>query len=270
MGTIKDFLVNATQDDEYLLRFILKKTQAELLGNLSKQLTTRAVERFRELKKQRARGVPMQYIVGEAWFYGLKFKVTPSVLIPRPETELMVDRILAIIAEHKKCSVIDVGTGSGAVAIAVAKNSSVPVVGIDVSHKALVIARSNARLHKARVKFFTDNAKKMSLRSNSPHAIIAANLPYLSDARMKKLSREVKQEPKLALYGGRDGLDFYRALVPTLFKNKFPHQKITALFEIDPEQKTKLASFVARELPIYQLIFHRDLHGDIRLAEITF
>lgn len=270
MPTIQDFLRTGNPDDEYLLRFVLKKTREELLLNAQTKIPPRTITRLTQLKKKRAAGTPMQYITGIAWFYGLQLKVNKHVLIPRPETELLVDQILALITEHKTCSVIDVGTGSGAIAIAVAKNSSVPVAGLDISKNALACARSNARAHKVRVKFFMGNAKKMPLRSNNPHVIIAANLPYLSDARMKKLSKEVRREPRLALYGGHDGLDLYRALLPHVRARQFLNQKITVLCEIDPEQKKNLASFVAREIPSAAIKFNRDLHGDIRSAEITF
>lgn len=268
METIRDIFKNASPDDEYLLRFVLKKTASDLLLCLNDKISAQKISQFRALKKLRARGVPMQYIVGEAWFFGLKFKVNKNVLIPRPESELMVERALTIAHEHKTCSIIDVGTGSGAIAIAIARNSSCPVSAIDISLKALTVARANARALKARVKFSKADARKLFKLANTPHLIITANLPYLSDRRMNKLAPEVRKEPKLALYGGPDGLDLYRVMLRNLFANK--KQTIHALLEIDPEQKTKLATFVRRELPKSELIFYPDLHGDIRLAEITF
>ena len=129
-------------DDEYLLRFVLKKTRAELLADTHTPIPRRALLRFKKLKKMRTHGVPIQYIVGAAWFFGMKFKVTPSVLIPRPETELMVEHINARVAEHKKCSVIDLGTGSGAIACAVAKNCRATVSAVDISKRALTVARA--------------------------------------------------------------------------------------------------------------------------------
>ncbi len=268
MKTPQELLKNADLDDEYLLRTALGKSRADLLMDFTKPIKLTSIKRFLMLKKLRARGIPMQYIVGEAWFFGLKFKINKNVLIPRPESELMVERALAIAEEHKTCSIIDIGTGSGAIAIALSKNSSCTVSAIDISTKALVVARANARRLKARVKFSKADARKPYKLPKTPHVIITANLPYLSDRRMSRLSAEVKKEPKLALYGGPDGLDLYRVMLRNLFASK--KQIIHTLLEIDPEQKTKLATFVRREFPKSELIFYPDLHGDIRLAEITF
>ncbi len=268
MKTIREFTKSITRDDEYLLRFVLKMSSSDFLLQPEFKISATKIRQFSALRKLRARSIPMQYIVGEAWFFGLKFKVNKNVLIPRPESELMVERARAIAEEHQTCSIIDVGTGSGAIAIALAKNVNCPVSAIDISTKALAVARANARALKASVKFSKADARKLSKLPKTPYVIITANLPYLSDRRMSRLSAEVKKEPKLALYGGPDGLDLYRIMLRNLFANK--KQTIHALLEIDPEQKTKLATFVRRELPKSELIFYPDLHGDIRLAEITF
>lgn len=265
MRTVQELLKNADETGEYLLRTALKKTRSELLLDLKAPVSNAVFRQFNRLTKAHAAGMPVQYVVGEAWFFGLKFKVTPKVLIPRPETELMVERALALAAEHQSCSVVDVGTGSGAIAIAIAKNCSTSVHAIDISSAALAIARANAHALDAHITFSKTDARKKFPLPKTDHIIITANLPYLSDARMESLSPEVRLEPHLALYGGPDGLDFYRALLPNIAK-----KNITALFEIDPEQKTKLASLVAHEFPNSEIIFHLDLHGDIRLAEITF
>lgn len=268
MNQIQDLIRAATQDDEYLLRFVLKMSSSELFLNLHKKISTTKHNRFLALKKLRAQGVPIQYLIGEAWFFGLNFAVNKNVLIPRPESELMVARALELATEHPACSIMDLGTGSGAIAIAIAKNCTAPVRALDISLPALTVARANAKKHTACVSFSRADILKTFPLPKTPHVILTANLPYLSDARMKTLSTEVRHEPKLALYGGPDGLDLYRTLLRNLFKNKV--QTIHALLEIDPEQKTKLATFVRREFPKSELIFYPDLHGDIRLAEITF
>lgn len=269
MHTIGSLLQNQNPDREYFLRHILKINQTELLSQLNKPITEAQLKQLTTLERKRAAGWPVQYIVDEAWFYGLKLKVAPGVLIPRPESELMVDRVLALATEHKNCSVIDFGTGSGAIAIAVAKNSSVPVWAVDISLKALSIARANARTHKVAIKFHKDDIRRKIAWPKTDHVIVAANLPYLSDARMKKLSAEVRREPKLALYGGRNGLDLYKKMFTALKTYAKNQQSVSMLLEIDPEQKTKLASLVGREFVKASIEFHRDLHGDIRMAEIN-
>ncbi|MCX6781147.1 MAG: peptide chain release factor N(5)-glutamine methyltransferase [Candidatus Magasanikbacteria bacterium] len=273
MSSINSLLKESpTQDREYFLRYLLSMDRGELLMRGDEEVPTKTVQKLRQLERRRTAGTPMQYILGEAWFYGLKFFVTPAVLIPRPETELTVERALAITREHEKCSVLDVGTGSGAIAIAIAKNSSVHVTAIDTSAPALIIARKNARAQKARITFSKLDLRRLTKFPAAKHLIITANLPYLSDKRMQKLSPEVLHEPKLALYGGPDGLDLYRALFERITKICRGHrinQTIHALLEIDPEQKTKLAALSHHEFAHISINYHRDLHGDIRLAELT-
>lgn len=268
MKTPQQLLKNGDVDSEYLLRIACGISTSELLLNFKKPLTATQLRRFESFKKKRATGIPIQYIVREAWFFGLNFTVNKKVLIPRPESELMVERALEIAAEHSACSIMDLGTGSGAIAIALAKNCTAPVRALDISLPALTVARANAKKHKACVSFSRADILKKFPLPKTLHVILTANLPYLSDARMKTLSEEVLREPKLALYGGPDGLDLYRTLLRNLSNNKA--QTIHALLEIDPEQKTKLATFVRREFPKSKLKFYPDLRGDIRLAEITF
>ncbi len=254
-------------DDDYLLRFVLKKTRAEFLRDARLPISAADRRRFTVLKKRRAAGMPMQYIVGTAWFYGLEFFVSRAVLIPRPETELLVDR-----AREKKFDLlIDVGTGSGAIAIALAKNvpATTKIIACDISARALAVAKKNCTRHKTKVCFAHSNLLAEIPWPRAPHILIAANLPYLSDARMKKISKtEVAHEPRRALYGGHDGLDLYQKLFAQIREKKLSAQHITVLAEIDPEQKTKLAHLAARELPNSEILFHTDLRGDIRLAEI--
>lgn len=170
--------------------------------------------------ERRASGVPLQHIVGEQEFHGLAFEVTPDVLIPRPETEILVDA--AIARWRSKCRddaspgswdwVVDVGTGSGCIPVVLAREcAGARVAAVDVSERALAVARRNASRHAANVRFI-----KSDLLSalGGPFAIVTANLPYIPDEEIAKLQREVRDhDPRLALAGGPDGLDLYRRLL---------------------------------------------------------
>lgn len=167
---------------------------------------------------------PVQYIKGYVEFYKLKFKVTPDVLIPRPETELLVDEVLKSIKSHvssvkeSEILILDVGTGAGNIPISIAKNTKdVKLVGTDISSKALRVAKQNAKLHNVsdRIVFLTSDLLKNPSILNTPYSIliIVTNLPYIPSARIPYLDSSVKDfEPSVALDGGEDGFKLYRKL----------------------------------------------------------
>jgi release factor glutamine methyltransferase len=158
---------------------------------------------------------PSQYIKGWVEFYKLKFKVTPDVLIPRPETELLVDEVLKNI-NSENTLLLDVGTGAGNIAISIAKNSAdVKIVATDISASALKVAKLNAELHgvNKRIKFIQSNLLPSILNTPYSMLIIVTNLPYIPSARIPYLDSSVKDfEPHVALDGGEDGFKLYRKL----------------------------------------------------------
>ncbi|PKN43026.1 MAG: peptide chain release factor N(5)-glutamine methyltransferase [Deltaproteobacteria bacterium HGW-Deltaproteobacteria-18] len=174
--------------------------------------------RMNELGSRRMEGEPVAYIVGEKEFYGFAFQVGPEVLIPRPETELILDRLVESHNRNACLSVVDIGTGSGALAVSCAKLfPNFRLVAVDISPGALMVARKNAKLHgvEDRILFLQGDLLE-SLRSDS-FDIVLANLPYVPLATREALSREVLfHEPQIALFAGPDGLDCYRALARSL------------------------------------------------------
>lgn len=194
---------------------------------------------------------PKQYQQGYAEFYKLKFKLTPDVLIPRPETELIVDWVLQALEVRpligvaglssirldgtKRPTLVDVGTGSGCIVISVAKNApAVKAIAIDISSQALEIAKKNARLHHVESKIFFVENDLLTNFKESPD-IITANLPYIPSARLMHIDPMVRDfEPRLALDGGYDGFEIYRKL----FRQMGDQHIKPKLFigEIDSEQ----------------------------------
>jgi len=172
---------------------------------------------------------PPQYLKGWVEFYKLKFKVTPDVLIPRPETELLVDEILNFILPTSHFTLLDIGTGSGNIAISIAKNApKVKIFAIDISEKALAVARENAKKHKVDKRIFflksdlLDSIGSSGLQNDN--LIIVTNLPYIPSHRIPFLDPSVKDfEPWVALDGGSDGFDLYRKLFSQMVEKKlFP------------------------------------------------
>lgn len=170
---------------------------------------------------------PYQYTKGWTEFYKLKFKVTPDVLIPRPESELLVDEVLKF-TKNKILTVLDVGTGSGNIAISIVKNNKkIKVFATDISEKALQVARKNAKLHQVlnKIKFIRSDllsvipakAGIQRVISSQASLIIVTNLPYIPSERIPYLDSSVKDfEPHIALDGGKDGFDLYRKLFKQL------------------------------------------------------
>ncbi|HLH41519.1 MAG TPA: peptide chain release factor N(5)-glutamine methyltransferase [Bryobacteraceae bacterium] len=160
---------------------------------------------------ERLRGKPTQYITGRQEFYGREFRVTPDVLIPRPETEQVVEAALERAEDAR--TILDIGTGSGAIAVTLALERNAGVVATDISEKALAIAAQNAHKLGAAVRFVVCDLGS-ALRSNT-FDLIVSNPPYVPEANFADIQREVRDfEPKVALFGGFDGLDVYRRLIP--------------------------------------------------------
>lgn len=152
---------------------------------------------------------PLQYILGETEFMGLTFHVEPGVLIPRADTEILVEKALKVMPPNAR--VLDIGTGSGAIAVSLARlGQAARVTAVDVSDKALEIARKNAENNGADVEFVKSDC--FSALQGRKYDMIVSNPPYISDEEMQTLMPEVRQEPELALFGGGDGLDFYRRI----------------------------------------------------------
>lgn len=169
---------------------------------------------FETAVERRASGVPLQHIVGEQEFHGLAFEVTPDVLIPRPETEILVD---AAVARWRKRTrngewIVDVGAGSGCIPVVLAREcAGARVAAVDLSASALAVARRNAARHQADVWLIRGD---LVSALDGPLEIVTANLPYIPDDDIPTLQREVRDhDPRLALAGGPDGLDLYRRLL---------------------------------------------------------
>ena len=175
--------------------------------------------RYMELVERRYYGEPMQYITGHAHFYGLPFRVMPDVLIPRPETEHLIEKVLEIAGGVESARIVDVGTGSGCIAIALAHQlPDAAITAIDVSGAALTIARENAELNGVahRIRFLEGDL--LDPVAGEQFDVVVSNPPYVSLADRDSLAVEVRDhEPAVALFAGDDGLDIYRRLIAAAF-----------------------------------------------------
>ncbi|HZQ91982.1 MAG TPA: peptide chain release factor N(5)-glutamine methyltransferase [Terriglobales bacterium] len=203
---------------ETLLMFTLGRDRAYLYAHPERELTAEEASRYDAALAERARGVPAQYITGHQEFWGLDFVVTPAVLIPRPETEHVVETVLALRAEGPEgLRIADVGTGSGCIALALAKEfPRATVTALDISPAALEVARINAtRLEMSERVRFVESDLLGALPASEQFELIVCNPPYVGENEADKVQRQVREfEPRVAVFAGKNGLDVYERLVP--------------------------------------------------------
>ncbi len=198
---------------ELMLCEVLECSRVQLYMSYEKPLSSNELAKLRVMTTRRAQREPLQYILGKTEFYGLPFFVDSSVLIPRPETEILVERVIKSVKEsnNENISILDIGTGSGCIAITLAKKlPECRVVGIDISSDALEVAKRNAGLNEVNVEFIRRDVLK-EMKVKQPFEIIVSNPPYISSSEMKEIEPELlEHEPHIALTDGNDGLEFYR------------------------------------------------------------
>jgi release factor glutamine methyltransferase len=266
-------------DLELLISHITKNPREFILAHPEYILTKNQITELKSQISKRIRGEPLAYLTGHKEFYGLDFLVDKNVLVPRPETELIINYQLSIINEDK-LTVVDVGTGSGCIIITLAKllNKNTKFFAIDISDKALVVARKNAKRHGVdkKIKFLQGNLLEPIINNpkliiNNCKLIIVANLPYLTPTQIKN-SPSIQKEPRLALEAGRDGLKYYRELFKQIkmlsFKNyelRVPNCEINVLCEIDPNQTKKIISIIKKEFSITSESPTGDFDGTIKI-----
>ena len=250
-------------DARVLSQHVLQLTPTELFLHLDDPLSPERMVQLQRLVARRAAGEPAAYLTGRREFYELDLRVTPDVLIPRPETELLVER--AIAALPRGATVVDVGTGSGAIAVAVAwHRPDLRLLAVDRSPGACRVARTNVCEQHMQSAVGVACADLLSA-VRWPVQGILANLPYLAHDELPALAREVRREPQQALDGGQDGLDLYRRLFADLAMRRPP--PFLVLCEIAPMQVDAMLGLVTAALPGFGLQVFPDLAGRARLVE---
>ena len=261
-------IATAALDADVLLAHVLGVSKESLYAHPDTEMSHGAMRRYRDLIARRATGEPVAYLRGFKEFYGLRFTVDPRVLIPRPETETLVDAAREIIA-GRALNLADVGTGSGAVAIAIAAHElSVHVIATDISLDALAVARENTLRNGV--------ADRIELREgdllaplSEPMDVVVANLPYLRDAELEHLvgaRTSLAFEPRVAVTAGKDGLELIWRAATDLPRVLAPHG--TALFEIDPHQADQVSHLLQYAVGGATRVIS-DLAGDQRVVAVT-
>jgi release factor glutamine methyltransferase len=236
----------AQRDASLLLLRTLGISRAQLYANPDRALTSAEQAAIDSLVARRLTNEPIQYITGEQEFYGLALQVTPAVLIPRPETEHLVESVLGELDREAPLDILDVGTGSGAIAIALANHLPRAVVtAVDISRAALEIAAANAARHglRERIRLLESDLLDAFAPGDVCFDVIVSNPPYVPASDRDSLHRQVRDfEPASALFAGADGLDIYRRLIPQARAALKPHGLLA--LEIGHGQRDALAALL--------------------------
>ena len=255
---------DAQLEAEVLIRHVLRIDRATFFRDLEQPVTDRDRKRLDDLVIRRLNREPLNYITGLREFYGLDFEVSDSVLIPRQETELLVDTVISLARSRPKCEmkICDIGTGSGAIAVSVAVNlPSAEVMAIDISQRALDIADANRRMHGVYNRVSLRRGNLLEPVDWKPE-IIVSNPPYIRRSDLSLLQPEIQYEPSVALDGGPDGLEVIRGLL------RQSSDKVSTtgaiLFEIDSSQKESARMLSREYFPNSEISILDDLSGNSR------
>lgn len=230
---------NPRLDAEVLLSHILGKDRMYLYVHFDQPLEKQELAAYREMVKKRAMRIPVAYIIGYKEFMGISFTVSPAVLIPRPDTEILVEKVLEIASSN--VSILDIGTGSGAIIISLlAKLPEACGLGIDISPEALAVARQNAVKQGVIDRLQLIHSDLFENIAGQTFDFIVSNPPYIPDPELADLQLEVKREPHVALFGGPDGLDFYRQII--CLAGQFLRSGGKLIFEVGIKQAQQVAA----------------------------
>lgn len=234
-----------------LISFVCKLDPSFIISHPEKKISKQQEKEIKKLAKLRCQGWPLAYLIKNKNFYQLNFIVSPDVLVPRPESELIVENVISDI--KGKASIVDIGTGSACLIISLANvlknNKTINYYGLDISSKALKIARKNAKLHHLDkiIKFYQSNLLQKlinQIKKETKEYFILANLPYLTKEEIKQ-SPSIQKEPKKALDGGKDGLALYQKLFDQIKKIN-NNSQFNIYAEINPWQEKKILALAKK------------------------
>jgi len=258
--------------DEAILSAVLGITKIQAITNPEKLYPTKMqMRKILEMRKRFQNGEPLAYILGEKWFYGLLFKTDKRALIPRPETEMLVEKAIDYIEVAKPNAIFDIGTGSGAIAITIAKTLGKKITAIDISIGALALAKSNAKQilkNKSTLVTFRQSDLLDKIKTIPDNTLIVANLPYLSKKELGEPS--IKKEPKMALYGGYKGNYSSSAMIVALLKQIATKRsgRVTIILEFNYNQAKQISSAAKRVFKNPKIEIVKDYSGFDRIAII--
>jgi release factor glutamine methyltransferase len=260
---------NPRLNAELLLSDVLNEPRIKLYLDFEKPLSEQEISEYRTRIKRRLSREPLQYILGYAEFFGLRFKVTPDVLIPRPETEILVEKAIEAVSSFDMLNpkILEIGTGSGCISIALANKVNCKIDAIDISSEALDIAKHNSGISNTSDKItFSNKSIFKDFQNFEDYDIILSNPPYIAADEMKNTSEEIKNfEPAYALTDGGNGFSFYKQIFKLM---KETPRQVKAFLEIGDNKRSKVEDLL-KVSDIKNYIFHKDYHGIDRVLFIN-
>lgn len=248
-----------------LMQYILNRPREYILVHDDKQLTLRQNVDYFKLIKKLIEGVPLQHITHQQEFMKLMFYVDENVLIPRPDTEILVEEVIKLAKSINAKKILDLCTGSGAIAVSLAKYiEGSQITATDISRKALSIAKLNATNNNVEDKITFVSSDLFQNISEEKYDIIVSNPPYIKRKVIKTLDEEVKREPIIALDGGNDGLDFYKKII----RNAYQYLKYKGYLclEIGYDQKDEVIDLINKEEKYIDTYSKKDLFDNDRIV----
>jgi release factor glutamine methyltransferase len=256
---------------ELLIRHVLGGiSRTEMMMKLQEDLADVEIAQLKSAVRRHVDGEPVQYIIGKEDFYGRPFKVNKEVLIPRPETEELVEHMLTLIANHfphqQEVMVADIGTGSGAISVTMAiEDPRLRVFTVDIAEESIAVAKENAEQLGADVSFFHGDLLQPFIEQNMKLDVVVSNPPYIPDIEILGLDTIVKdREPMRALSGGEDGYDFYRR-----FMNELPlvlKEQALVGFEVGAGQGATVAKMLRQTFKEAEVYVKEDINGKDRMV----
>lgn len=262
-STIKQLNSNNVEEPnnkaKRLLAFVLNVPKEFLIINDNKELNKKQEVKYKKCIERLIKGEPIQYIIGKQEFMGIDLIVTNDVLIPQPDTEILVEETIKVAKQYDKPKILDLCTGSGAISIAIKKYiPEAEIVASDLNSKALRIANNNDRTKKIRF-ILSDLFENI----NEKFDIIVSNPPYIKTEEIKTLSKEVQNEPLMALDGGQDGLYFYEKIIKQA--NSYLNQNGYLCLEIGENQKNEIIKKIQYNGKYTNIQTYKDLGGNDRV-----
>lgn len=245
-----------------LLQYVLDKTRQYIIVYDNKEIDKQQQWQYFVNIEKLTKGIPLQHITHRQEFMKMDFFVDENVLIPRPDTEILVEEVIKIAQKYNSPRILDLCTGSGAIAISLKKFvPNADITAVDISEKALEIAQKNAKKLETKINFLkSDLFDKLD---NKKFDIIVSNPPYIRKDEIKKLSEEVQKEPKIALDGGEDGLDFYRIITEQAIN--YLKTGSFLCFEIGYNQKNDVIKIIEDDQNYKNTYCKKDLYGNDRI-----
>ena len=248
-----------------VMQYVLKKPREYLIVYDGEILTLRQEVDYFKLIKRIASGIPVQHITHRQEFMKMDFYVDENVLIPRPDTEILVEEVIKIAKRINAKKILDLCTGSGAIAVSIAKYiKDSQITAVDISEKALNIANKNAKENGVEGQITFVKSNLFENLANDKYDMIVSNPPYIKQGLIKKLDKEVQKEPEIALNGGVDGLDFYRKII----KKAYEFLKFNGYlcFEIGFDQKEDVIKLLEEEKKYINIYAKKDLCDNDRIV----